>query len=195
MPGFDGLLNLVGHVAFVRVLFVQERPFTGIEFVGLAKCDSIVSRRLSMRSDVRSMRGRESSEAQNVLSVSCAIRMVGQPRRRRVRPGGEQGKHLGVQGLLPRLRQGVFKCPTRQLVPEGERAVLTTQHPDTQTTLDTGLIERNCGFQQPTVRLARDNAYQLRDLTRARRQPRSPRKDRIAHHDRHACCRFPRELR
>ena len=103
-----------------------------------------------------------------------------EPRRRDARPRSEDCQHAGVQALLLCLRKRIFQSTPREVVTECERARVVAHHADAQATLDAGFVVHARLFEQPRFRLAGNDAHELRDRARARRQLREPREHDVA---------------
>src|SRR4030095_2965076 len=88
----------------------------------------------------RGLASRERRETQHRLRIACTVRMVRQACCGDVRTLRQQCEDRSVQGLPARFREGVLECAARELVPEGEGAVLEPDHAHSETILDRGFV-------------------------------------------------------
>src|SRR5260221_413413 len=93
----DGALMLARQVALIGQLAIQLRPFLGIELLRVAESDLIVRDGFTMRPHRRGLSGGKGREAQDLLRISCANRVVCEARGSGIWPQRQYCKHLGMQ--------------------------------------------------------------------------------------------------
>jgi hypothetical protein len=121
--------------------------------------------------------------AQN-LRMARAIRVVGEARCGDIGSCCQDRQHSRVQSLSARLGQRILERAPGQLVPEGQRTLLVSNHSDAQATVDSRLVETRSLFQQPRLRLS--GYYQTSSaISRAAGEANRARQHRIAHGGRH----------
>ena len=136
----DGLVDLVGQVALVRVPLEEGRTLVERKILRMGERASILCRRLSVRPNRRCVCTCKRSEPQHGVGVARRVRVVREPRRVRhaCRRLGERCERVAMEGQpTPRLYRFLDREPG-ELVTKGDRArPRFDQHPRAQTFLET----------------------------------------------------------
>ena len=181
----DGTLVFTGQMTLIGKMLLQMCTLLGANALRIAQGDSVMRHRLPVRPHRCRLCCRDGRIAQNLLGAARPIRMVSEACRGDIGSRRQDRQHSRMQNLSAPLGQGALERATREFVPEGQRALLVSNHADAEATFDHRFIEWSALFQQPQLRLSGNYADEFRDFACRRGKPYGARQYRVAHGHRH----------